>query len=256
MPIPASNNQIKAWKKLQMGKYRKKKQLFLAEGVRCVEQIINNKKVDIAEILCDGREAVREMEIPDHLQVYDLSSGDFADISDTETPQGVIAVCRIPDEIPQNSILESSGVIVALDAIQDPGNLGTIIRTASWFGVEAIIFGTGCADPYHPKVVRSTAGATGAIPFIKGDLEELLSRCESSGWHTFLLDGSEEAKNIRTIKPRKKTILVAGNEANGIRPELFSTNRTTVRIEGRTETVESLNVALALGIGLFGLTSS
>jgi RNA methyltransferase, TrmH family len=253
MATPASKNQVKEWRKLLMGKYRKKNRLFLAEGLRCVEQILQNGKVDVTEILSDGSEAAADLAIPGGLPVFELNSDDFVSVSDTETPQGVIAVCRMPDDPLLDEITRNEGLIVALDAVQDPGNLGTIIRTAAWFGVSAILFGTGCVDPYHPKVVRSTAGATAAIPSQKGDLDDLLSRCESSGWHTFLLDGSEEAKNMRTIKPRKKTILVAGNEANGLHPKLFRSNRIPVGIEGKAGAVESLNVAVALGIGLFGL---
>ncbi len=256
MPTPASNNQIKAWRKLQMGKFRKKERLFLAEGDRCVEQILKNRTVEVTELISDGSSAIEDLQIPKNLPVFGLSRDDFISISDTETPQGVIAVCRMPKETDIEQVVKNEGVILALDAVQDPGNLGTIIRTAAWLGADAIFFGTGCVDPFHPKVVRSTAGATGAIPFMKESLEELLSRCEASGWHTFLLDGSEEAKNIRTIKPRKKTILVAGNEANGIRLELFAPHRISVRIKGRPAAVESLNVAVALGIGLFCLTGS
>lgn len=137
------------------------------------------------------------------------------------------------------------------DAIQDPGNLGTIIRTAAWFGVSGIVFGEGCVDPFHPKVVRSTAGATGTVSFLKGNLEPLFRDLESSGWHVYLLDGSARAREIRTVRPGKKSILIAGNEANGIRPELFCSNRSPVRIGGDSATVESLNAAVALGISLF-----
>ena len=256
MPTPASNNQVKAWKKLQMGKYRKNEQLFLSEGVRCVEQILQNGKVEVTELVLDGSSVTEDLQIPKNLPVFGLSRDDFLSISDTENPQGVIAVCRIPKEADIAQVAENEGTILALDAVQDPGNLGTIIRTATWFGVSVILFGTGCVDPYHPKVVRSTAGATAAIPSRKGNLEKLISRCESSGWQTFLLDGSEKAKSIRTIKPRKKTILVAGNEAKGIRPELFASHRTPARIEGKPWAVESLNVAVAVGIGLFGLSGT
>lgn len=253
MTKTASNNQVKEWRKLLMGKYRKKNRLFLAEGVRCVEQILQNKKVDVVELLCDGNEAIRELEIPDDLPVYELSSGDFSSVSDTETPQGVIAVCRVPDEVSVDEMSKTGGLIIALDAIQDPGNLGTIIRTAAWFGVKGIIFGTGCVDPFHPKVVRSTAGATGALFYLKGDLQDLFNHLEQHNWQVYLLDGSPQSVDIRTVKPGKKSILVAGNEAGGIHPELFGSNRIPVRIEGDPATVESLNVGVALGIGLFSL---
>ncbi|MCC5908153.1 MAG: RNA methyltransferase [Balneolaceae bacterium] len=254
MPTSASNNQIKKWRKLLMGKYRKKEGLFLAEGLRCVEQILDNGFLDVVEILADNSGVIDELSLTNSLPVFQLSDSDFTDVSDTETPQGVIAVCRIPDEVPMDSVISTNGPIIALDAVQDPGNLGTIIRTAAWFGVTAILFGSGCVDPFHPKVVRSTAGATGAIPFLKGDLESLFSQFESPDWQIYLLDGSESAVEIESVSPPGKTILVAGNEANGISPKLFRSNRTPVRIKGHTDSVESLNVAVALGIGLYELT--
>ena len=249
MTKPASNNQIKEWRKLLMGKYRNRNGLFLAEGLRCVEQINQNGLIDVTALLSDGSGAAEQLdrgEIP----VYELSNDDFASISDTETPQGVTAVCRMPAEASIDEIARGDGLIVALDAIQDPGNMGTIIRTAAWFGVTAILAGTGCVDPYHPKVVRSTAGATGAVPIIKGDLEDLFSRCESSGWRAYLLDGAEDAIELKLIIPNSKSILTIGNEANGISQNLFTENRIRVRISGKSRVVESLNASVAGGIAL------
>lgn len=251
---PASNNQIKEWKKLLRGKYRKENGLFLAEGVRCVEQIIENNHVTVRELLIDQSNPHHQNFRMVDLPLYELTNEQFITVSDTETPQGVIAVCEIPDETKIDNLSITEGVIVALDAIQDPGNLGTIIRTAAWFGVSGIIFGEGCVDPFHPKVVRSTAGATGSLPFLKGGLESIFHDLESSDWQVYLLDGSARAGELRTVRTGNKSILVAGNEANGIRSELYGSNRRTVRIEGDSVTVESLNVAVALGIGLFSFS--
>ncbi len=246
---PASNNQVKEWRKLLMGKYRKRYGLFLAEGVRCVEQIVENELVQVTAILTDGSDTYHQIETAT-IPLFELSVQDFASISDTETPQGVIAVCQMPDEVPPETVIKRSGVIVALDAIQDPGNMGTIIRTAAWFGAVAIFAGSGCVDPFHPKVVRSTAGATGALPIIKGDLVELFSQFEAGNWQVCLLDGSEEARDLQTIKPGERTILTVGNEANGISRKLFVANRMSVRIGGDSTAVESLNAAVACGIAL------
>lgn len=237
-----------------MGKYRKKNGLFLAEGVRCVEQIIENKYVTVRELLIDHSDTNNQNFQTYDLPVYELTNEQFVTVSDTETPQGVIAVCEMPDEVKLSKLSKTEGVIVALDAIQDPGNLGTIIRTAAWFGTSGIIFGEGCVDPFHPKVVRSTAGATGTVPFIKRNLDTVFRDLESSGWQIYLLDGSARSKDIQAVKPGNRSILVAGNEANGINPELFGSNRKPVRIGGDSTTIESLNAAVALGIGLFSFT--
>ncbi len=249
MTKPASKNQIKEWKKLQLSKYRKKTGLFLAEGLRCVEQILQNGLVNVTAVLTDGTDTVRQIRV-DMVPVFELPVDEFTSISDTETPQGVIAVCKMLDKPSLTDLFETDGVIVALDAIQDPGNLGTIIRSAAWFGVKAIIAGTGCVDPYHPKVVRSSAGATGAVSLIKGDLNELFSQFEYTGWHIYLMDGADDAIELKLIEPFRKSVLTIGNEANGISRSLFTENRIKVRISGKPRAIESLNASIACGIAL------
>ena len=247
---PASNNQIKEWRKLLQGKYRKKTGLFLAEGYRCVEQIIKNKKIEVSEILTDSTINPSKIK-PDNIPVFGLSKNDFATISDTENSQGIIAVCKIPHQTSIDNISISPGLIVALDALQDPGNLGTIIRTASWFGVGGMLIGKGTADPFQPKVVRSTAGATGAIPYLKGDLAAHLDLLEKENWNIYLLDGSADSVSIDTVSPTEKTVIVVGNEGNGVDSTLVKANRKLVRIDGKSEIVESLNAAVAASIALF-----
>ncbi len=236
-----------------MTKHRRKEGLFLAEGERCVEQILQVNVIDVVAIIIDeGFE--RDSEILNYRELLvSVSREDFLSISDTETPQGVIAVCKIPDEANLESFKSKKGVIVAMDAVQDPGNVGTIIRTASWFGAAGIIFGKGTADPFHPKVVRSTAGSTGALPYIKGSLIELLPVFENNGWKIYLMEGSENAEDLNSVSAAEKSIMVIGNEGRGISDALYAGDRTTVRIPGNHQTVESLNAAIALGIGLYQL---
>ncbi|MCC5941468.1 MAG: RNA methyltransferase [Balneolaceae bacterium] len=248
---PASNNQIKEWRKLLMGKYRKKTGLFLAEGLRCVEQIIKNKKLEVSEILTDGTIDHSEINLPDNIPAFELPKNDFATISDTENSQGIIAVCKIPDQTSIDNISRSGGLIVALDAIQDPGNLGTIIRTASWFGVGGMLIGKGTTDPFQPKVVRSTAGTTGAIPYLKGDLTVHFEILESEQWNIYLLDGSADSVSLDTVSQSNKSVIVVGNEGNGVDSTLIKANRKLVRIDGKSDIVESLNAAVAASIALF-----
>lgn len=236
-----------------MGKYRKKSGLFMAEGERCVEQILGNGIIEVEELIVQEGSSVGEL-IKSGKPVYQVSKNDFEAISDTDTPQGVIAVCRKPEEVSLSVLAGKTGVIAAFDAIQDPGNLGTMIRTASWFGVSGLIFGTGTVDPFHPKVVRSTAGATGVIPFLKGNLDEQLAALEKEGWKTCLLHGAKNSSDLRSHQPGPKTILVAGNEANGIDPGLVTSNRKLLKIPGESSRVESLNAAVALSIALYSFS--
>lgn len=248
---PASGNQIKIWKKLSMSKYRKREKRFLAEGERCVKQILENRKLTVESILLIEGSADELHLQTEEIPRYTLSEQDFVSVTDTQTPQGIAAVCVTPEESSSGYLADAGGLIVAMDAIQDPGNLGTMIRTASWFGATGLVFGEGTADPFHPKVVRSTAGATGVLPFRKGALPEELEQLGSAGYRIFLLDGSKDSISIKDVRPQKKTVLVVGNEANGISRDLFSTGRTPVRIDGNAEYVESLNAAVALSIGLW-----
>lgn len=234
-----------------MSKYRKRENRFIAEGQRCVEQILDNQIIQIEAILLlegSGDEAlIRQTDIP----ILSLSENDFIDVTDTQNPQGIAAVCITPEESDSDTFSRTEGIIVALDAIQDPGNLGTIIRTASWFGVSGLLIGEGTVDPFHPKVVRSTAGSTGTIPFRKGKLSEEITNLESVGFKCSLLDASTNSVSLKSFKPNTKSILVAGNEANGIDQKLFRDNRTSIRIDGTGNSVESLNAAIAVSIALW-----
>lgn len=233
-----------------MGKYRKKTGLFLGEGVRCVEQILENGKVEVIELIIQKGWNPNQLTIKNDLPVYELEVSDFESVSDTDNPQGIIAVCKIPRESDLKILAQNQGIILATDAIQDPGNLGTIIRTACWFDVAGILFGTGTVDPFHPKVVRSTAGATGGLPYLSGNLTTLLEAFEKENWTTYLLDAGEDSQNIGDISPSGKSILVVGNEGNGIDSQLFTTSREAIQIKGKNTKIESLNASIAAGIVL------
>src|SRR6056297_3578167 len=249
---PASNNQLKLWRKLQQTKYRKKEGLFLAEGERCVEQIVENGFLEVESIILEkGYRPGFEFEA----DAYEVEPSEFENLSDTDSPQGILAICKVPKEaevLHQNK----SGLMVAFDAVQDPGNVGTIVRTAAWFGAAGLVMGHGTSDLFHPKVVRSTAGATGALDYIKGDLAELLAEFENEDWQGYLMDGGESSIDIKTADPAEKSILVIGNEGNGISAGFFADHRTAVRIPGDQTTVESLNAGIATGIGLYEFTKS
>ncbi|NBC27411.1 MAG: hypothetical protein GVY08_11150 [Bacteroidetes bacterium] len=252
----ASTNQIKRWRKLLMSKYRKRENLFLAEGERCVEQILQNGIIKVREVVQVRETAPKRFIHESGVQVYSVSERELSEITDTESPQGVVAICETPVEADPAALTSAGGTLLAIDALQDPGNLGTIIRTASWFGINGLLFGKGTVDPFHPKVVRSTAGATGAIPYLSGDLESIIEPFEEAGWQVQLLDAGADSKPIQSLKPAERTLLVVGNEANGIRPNLFDEKRKRVRIDGNSGVVESLNAAVACSIAMFQLENN
>lgn len=251
----ASNNEIKLLRKLNRKKYREKEQRFVVEGERGVEQVLENGLVEVETVFISERMAESYQLLADSALI---GEDVLAEVADTENPQGILAVCKMPEEIQPKDLAEQSGIIVATDAIQDPGNMGTILRTAAWFGAKALIAGKGSVDVYHPKVVRSTAGATGSIPVLSGDLEGVFSELEKSGWEILMLDGGEESMNLGSVQPTEKTVIVVGNEGNGISEKLLNSGRKKVGIESAPgqEKVESLNAAVAVAIALWQIRQS
>lgn len=245
----ASSRQLTAWRKLGRKKVRQEAGLFLAEGERCVEQILSVGRLDVEAILLS--EASEWRPADENPDCYRLSKKDFESIVDTESPQGVAAVCRMTASATTETLSVGSGLLVAMDAIQDPGNLGTMVRSAVWFGVSGILCGKGTVDLYHPKVVRSTAGVTGLLPASTGTLATELKKLESAGWRVLLLDAGPGASPLQHLQLPDRTVLVVGNEGNGIDTSLFDGERQRVAIEGDRDRLESLNAAVALSIVLY-----
>ena len=245
-----SNRQITEWRKLLQGKYRKRENKFIAEGLRCVQQIISQKRIEIEAIVVEKNFHLNASLLNSNLRLFEVDTDDFNSMSDTDTPQGVIAVCHTPEKTTLDKLAQSDGLIIAVDAVQDPGNLGTMIRTASWFNVAGLLIGNGTVDLFHPKVVRSTAGATGAIPYLKTELSESLEKLEVSGWNIAALDGGAESVSLKKSRTSQKDIIIIGNEGNGVDPRLME-GRTKIRVDGNSENVESLNAAVALSIALY-----
>lgn len=257
-----SNRQLTLLRKLSQKKYREKEQLFLVEGGRAVRQVEENGSIQIKTLFFDrSQEYYKEKEWKKRAKKTGsaiLDAEDFAEVSDTDTPQGIMGLCHMPKEASVDSMHESGGIIVALDAIQDPGNVGTIIRTASWFGVGGLLSGKGTVDLFHPKVVRSTAGATGSIPYRNGELLNLLPTFEEMGWQVLLLNKGGFSIPLSSLKSRpNKIMLVVGNEGHGIDDRLITENRSQVEISSpfSQPPVESLNAAIATSIALYYLSN-
>lgn len=254
-----SNRQLTLLRKLNQKKYRYEKRLFLIEGARAVRQVAGNNTIEIETLFFDKAKHYWSedewKQLISHIDSAVIDKEHFAGVSDTDNPQGVLAMCRMPEEQPITKMGATEGVIVALDAIQDPGNLGTMIRTASWFGAAGMLCGKGTVDLFHPKVVRSTAGATGTVPHSNGELSKLLTAFEGLGWRIILLNKSKESVSISTIDPRVKTVIVVGNEGHGIDSRLMSDTRLQAEIApaGPQPKVESLNAAVAASIALYHL---
>lgn len=225
-----SKNQIKLVRSLEMKKNRKRENLFVAEGPKVVGDLLRagfKPHVIFSTVERPRSQLVTEEEL--------------RRISFLQHPQEVLAVFEIPTERKS-----AEGLVLALDGIQDPGNLGTIIRIADWFGVSTIYCSPDTVDVYNPKVVQATMGSIAHIPIIYCDLAELISRAKCPVYGT-LLDGED----IYQQELSTEGIIVMGNEGNGISQEIrpLITHRLLIpNFSASTETAESLNVAIATAI--------
>jgi len=250
-----SKASLARYRKLHQRKFRESMGLYIAEGLRTVEQLAGKATVECV-ILHDGlSDAHPAFALAKRCrEVYVADEQEFNALCDTEQAQGIIAVVRIPDAIQLTDLARRErGLLLALDAVQDPGNSGTLYRTAAWFGACGFMMGSGTVDLFNAKVVRSTAGALGSLPWLlSANLPESLRFLHESGWEIYLLDGAGTGEDIRHVLPADKSIVVVGNEANGISDALLAwPGFRRVRIPGQPGQVESLNAAVSGAIALY-----
>ena len=267
------NSLIKHIKRLKEKKYRDEYGEFIVEGLKLIKEAIQ-ENADIRHIVvCDGCDNSEIIE--SHLK-YEMARLDFIYVpqnifkmlSDVENPQGVLAVIgkfkkndeldnkankNKHEEVEQISktlnIDLNEDIILALDDIQDPGNLGTILRTADSVGLKQILFSKGTADAYNPKVVRSTMGAIFRVNVIECEnLKETLKELQSKNYK--VMTTSLKAKKTIYNVDYKKKIIVIGNEANGVSKEILNVadEKVIIPMLGKTE---SLNASVATGVILY-----
>ena len=231
-----SKAQIKWVRSLQQKKNRDAEGVFVAEGAKCVEELRGAFEL----ILLVTPENASEMEI--------------AQMSNLRTPQGVIGVFHKREAIGDRRWAIGDGIIVALDGVQDPGNLGTIIRTCDWFGVHDIYCSKDTADCYNPKVVQATMGALARVRVHYIDLAMWLQEVREAGVNVYgtLLEGGNMYEK-GAIVDKSTGVIIMGNEGNGISPAVRQLITHPIRIPSYpadAETSESLNVGIATAIVL------
>ena len=236
------NNQVKKITALNKKKYRDEYKLFFVEGMKSVKEAINFNW-DIECIIYSPEMINYDLDI----EGIKVSKEILCKISDTVTPQGIIAVCKIRDN--EIESLKEKKRILFLDKVQDPGNVGTIIRTADAFGFDGIILAKECADPYSPKVVRSTMGSIFHLPIVRDISVEELKKLDMKIYSSSL----EASKKIKDIKLEENAVLVIGNEGNGISEETKRITDEFIKIE-MPGNAESLNASIAAGILMYEFT--
>lgn len=241
-----SQNQAKFLNALHLKKYRQKYQNFLVEGDKMVVELLNQHRLKVQAIYAVERwlEENHALLMPFSDMVNAVSSHELAKISTLTTPNQVLAVVHIPDAPPRFS-LPKNQLCFYLDGIQDPGNLGSILRIADWFGMPAVYGSPDCADFYSPKVVQASMGAIFRVATWEIPFEILQPEIPNISITGAVLDG----QSIFEQKPPSTGLLVIGNEGRGISETLMPqlTHRISIP-KGVNGGAESLNAAIAAGI--------
>lgn len=240
-----SNNKIKEIIKLHQKKYREETKLFIAEGIKILEELFSIK-ADIKEIYAIKDIKVNGKQIP--AQIIDEAV--MKKISTTDSPCEVITIAKEKHYNIQD--FSKYKRLILLDSISDPGNLGTIIRSASAFGVEGLILYGNCVEIYSPKVIRSTAGNLFKIPFITINEKEELQKYFKS--HKKIATSLAKTNNITLEECAKldKYILMLGSEAKGLSKDLTDISDKNIRLDMKNN-VESLNLSVSASIIMYEL---
>lgn len=246
------NDQIKYIKKLKDKKFRDEKNEYIVEGIKLVKEAIEENAKIKTIVICEDCEYAESLEqsilyeIAKYNCIY-VTKKIFFSITDVVNPQGILAIVEKEDSIDKIDYKED--IILALDGIQDPGNLGTILRTADSANLKQIILSADCADPYNPKVVRSTMGAIFRMNIITS--ENLAKTLQMVKKHKFEIVATslDTDKSVYDIKFNKKVIVI-GNEANGVSKEILdlADQKVIIPMLGKTE---SLNASVAASIMIY-----
>lgn len=231
-----SKNQIKLIQKLQQKKYRFQHQMFIVEGKKSILEFLhsnfNVEQTFVTEYFSD--------KLPKSKTTI-TTKEELKKISSLKNPDEGIAIFKIPEEQP----IQHKGLILVLDDIRDPGNLGTIIRLCDWFGVQQLVCSEQTTDCYNPKVVQASMGSLSRIKIHYTDLQNFLTNTALPIYATAM-----NGENVHQTVFQEDFILIMGNEANGISEEIFkfATKKITIPRFGQLQQTESLNVATATAI--------
>ena len=230
------NKKIKELRKLKTKKYRDEEKKFLVEGIHLVKEAYDSGSL-IEVLLLEGDD------IDFNANVTYVSESIMKSLSDLETPYNIIGICNYPKE------KEIGNKVLMLDEIQDPGNLGTIIRSSVAFNIDTIILSKTSVDVYNSKVLRGCQGMNFHINIIRDDLIENIKNLKSKGYRVYTTDVNG-GKELKSIKSPDKYVIIMGTEGNGVSFEASDLSDERIYIN-MNENCESLNVAVATSIILY-----
>lgn len=243
MITSVQNNQVKSWKKLHQRKHREQTKTFIIEGYHSVEEAKKSEWEIECLIIREGTT------VPDWTAEENsiiVSEQVFRHLAQTRTPQGIMAIVRMK----QFTSLSGRHFLL-IDQVQDPGNLGTIIRTADAAGYDGVVLGEGTVDLYNDKVIRATQGSLFHLPIINADLSEQIAQLKNDGFE-ILASSLQNAVNYTEIRKPEKLALILGNEGAGVSQELIQAADQCIKIPIYGQ-AESLNVSIAAGILMYAL---
>jgi TrmH family RNA methyltransferase len=235
-----SKSQLKYIQSLGQKKYRDEAGLFVAEGPKLVKELIQSKNVELTQIFALNEWIGENKDLLKSVNVTAIDETELERMSQLKTPNKVLAIAKKFEE-KEPGIKE--GISLVLDTIQDPGNLGTIIRIADWFGISQIICSRDCADLYNSKVVQATMGSISRVNVFYTDLPVWLKGQLGVRIYATMLEG----KDVTKMRSIKEGLIIIGNESTGIDQEVLPYSNEKISVP-RKGGAESLNVAVATGI--------
>jgi TrmH family RNA methyltransferase len=237
-----SKNTINFIRSLKDKKTRQQEMLFTAEGTKSVIELCHASKISVKGVFAT-KDWIEEhaYEIPKNIELNDVSNKELDQISSLKTHQNVLMIAKIPQSSIDN-IAFDNGLNLVIDTVQDPGNLGTIIRIADWYGIKNIICSNACADAYNSKTIQASMASIARVNVFYADLKDFLSHHKLPVYGA-VMDG----QNLKEVKLKTPAFILIGNEGKGISSELkpFITHAITISKVGEAE---SLNAAIATAI--------
>lgn len=223
--------------------FRRQKGLFVCEGPKLLEEAVK-WGAELETVVSAPGVSLPKLTATNRVET---SNDVFPSLCDTETPQGVLFTCRLPDTALPDKL--SPGRYLVLDGVQDPGNLGTVWRTADALGAAGLLLTGACADPFSPKTVRATMGACFRLPVWKGERRAVAELLKRSGIPLYATALREDAEDVRAADLRKAAVVI-GSEGRGISEEMLALSERALKIPMEVK-CESLNAAVAAAIVLW-----
>ena len=238
-----SKGRIKELTSLHQKKYRSARNMFLAEGDKLVKEALRSE-AQVLEVFAveswDGATDVDELGIPLHL----VTERELGQICELKNPNAAVALVAMPEKKEASFSIKGNWNLY-MDRVRDPGNLGTVLRIADWFGMDRIICSPDSVEGYNQKVIQASMGAIFRIPIIEMEAQDLADRCKAEGVPYYAaVMGAQE---INKMKPGPEGLIMMGNEAQGLENRLIQEADKCISIAGKGA-AESLNVAVATGI--------